>query len=103
MSEAIRIRARIKDGWTEALVLMPHPMETGMRMGSSGQLIAAHYITDVKVSVEGRTVLSAKMSMAISQDPLISFRFKGGKPGDRVEVTWLDNLGGRRIDYSTIV
>jgi sulfur-oxidizing protein SoxZ len=103
MSQAIRIRARLKDGVTEALVLMPHPMETGLRRSASGALIPAHYITDVNVSVEGRRVFSAHMSLAVSQDPLLSFRFRGAKQGDRVEVSWLDNQGDRRVDVATIV
>ena len=37
MPDPIRIRAQLKDGITEVHVLMPHPMETGMRQDDAGQ------------------------------------------------------------------
>ena len=49
VAEPIRIRARHRDGLTEVLLLMPHPMETGLRKDDSGSFVAAHYITDVRV------------------------------------------------------
>lgn len=103
MSEAIRIRARASGNSTDVLVLMPHPMETGLRRNASGGLIPAHFITDVKVSVEGRLVFGAQMSLAVSQDPLLAFRFSGGKAGDRIVVTWVDNRGDRRVDAGTVI
>jgi sulfur-oxidizing protein SoxZ len=84
------------------MVLMPHPMETGLRADGSGQPLTAHYITDVHVAVGERTVLTARMSIAVSADPLLSFRFKGGRIGDRVRVTWQDNRGERRTDEASI-
>ena len=102
MAQPIRIRARHRDGRTEVVLLMPHPMETGLRKNASGALIATHYISDLRVAVEGRTVLEARMSQAVSQDPLLSFRFRGGKPGERVTASWRDSLGQARADESPI-
>jgi sulfur-oxidizing protein SoxZ len=102
MADPIRIRARSKGDLTEVLVLMPHPMETGLRQDHSGALVQAHYITDVRVATEGRTVLDARMSIAVSQDPLLSFRFRGGRAGDRISVTWTDNKGEKRTDETRI-
>jgi sulfur-oxidizing protein SoxZ len=99
----IRIRARAKDGMTEVMVLMPHPMETGLRRGSDSKLVPSHFITDVSVSVAGRVVLEAKMSQAVSADPLLSFRFRGGQPGQLISVSWADNKGRQRTDTVTIV
>ena len=98
----IRIRARLKDGVAEVHVLMPHPMETGMRTDAAGHLVAAHHITDVKISVAGRPALAARMSLAVSQDPLLSFRFKGARLGDRISVAWTDNQGEQRTDEISI-
>ena len=102
MPEPIRIRTRRSEGQTEVRILMPHPMETGMRQGADGRLLPAHYITEVKVSLEARPVFAASMSYAVSQDPLLSFRFKGGLPGDRLRVSWTDNLGGQRSDEALL-
>ena len=98
----IRIRARLRDGLTEVHVLMPHPMETGLRADAAGLRVAAHHITDVQIKVGDRPVLSARMSMAVSQDPLLSFRFKGGSLGDRVTVAWTDTRGEQRTDEISI-
>ena len=102
MADAIRIRARLKDGVAEIHVLMPHPMETGMRSDADGRLVAAHHITDVKISIAGRAALAARMSLAVSQDPLLSFRFKGARVGDPVRVAWTDNRGEQRSDEISI-
>jgi sulfur-oxidizing protein SoxZ len=53
--------------------------------------------------VEGRTVLGATLSRAVSQDPLLFFRFKGGRAGDTVRVAWLDTRGDRRTDEAKIL
>lgn len=102
MADAIRIRVRLKDDVAEAHVLMPHPMETGFREDSNGHAIDAHYITDVRIAVAGRPVLNARMSIAVSADPLLSFRFRGGRVGDRVTVAWTDNEGASRTDEGII-
>ena len=102
MAQPIRIRARHRDGLTEVVLLMPHPMETGLRKGASGRLVGTHYIGDVRVAVEGRTVLEARLSQAVSQDPLLTFRFRGGKPGERIAASWRDSLGEARADESLI-
>jgi sulfur-oxidizing protein SoxZ len=94
----IRIRARAKGDVTEVTMLLAHPMETGLRKDASGALVAAHYITDVLVLSEGRAVLEARMSQAVSQDPLLSFRFRGGRQGDRITVRWTDSRGDQRSD-----
>jgi sulfur-oxidizing protein SoxZ len=100
--EPIRIRAQAKDGGTDLHVLMPHPMETGFRKDEAGEFVAAHYITEVEIVVAGRTVLQATLSRAVSEDPLLFFRIKGGRPGDPVRVSWVDSWGERRVDASVI-
>lgn len=94
----IRIRARAVPGHTEVTLLMPHPMETGMRKDANGAFVPAHYITDVQVTAAGRVVLQARLSQAVSQDPLLSFRYRGGQLGDRLQVRWTDSRGEQRSD-----
>ena len=102
MPDPIRIRAQLKDGVTDMHVLMPHPMETGFRKDESGDFIAAHYITDVRIDVAGRTVLNATLSRAVSEDPLLYFRIRGGRLNDTVSVSWTDNQGETRVDEASI-
>lgn len=102
MSEPIRIRAKVRDGLTDVMLLMPHVMETGLRKDEAGAPVAAHYITDVRVSVAERCVLEARVSIAVSRDPLLSFRFSGAAAGDRLTVAWTDNRGEKRSDTALI-
>jgi sulfur-oxidizing protein SoxZ len=102
VANPIRIRAKLKDGLTEVSVLMPHPMETGLRKDEAGTAVAAHYITDIRVEVAKRAVLEAKISIALSRDPLLFFRFRGAKAGERMTVSWTDNRGDTRMDETLI-
>lgn len=102
MADPIRIRARVRNGLTEAHVLMPHPMETGFRKDEAGHAIDAHYINAVRIAVAGHPVLQARLGIAVSADPLLTFRFKGAKPGDRITVTWTDNRGDTRTDEGVV-
>jgi len=102
MSQPIRIRARLRNGFVDVTVLMPHPMETGLRQDESGYTKPAHFITRMSATVSERTVFSARMSFAVSQDPLLNFRFSGNLAGERLRVAWTDNLGEVRVDEALI-
>jgi sulfur-oxidizing protein SoxZ len=47
----------------------------------------------VVVKQNGKTVIEAEISQAVSRNPVFSFRLKGGAKGDKIEVSWLDNKG----------
>ncbi len=102
MTQPTRIRAASKDGITEVRILMAHPMETGLRKDSSGQLVPSHYITDLTVQHAGRVVLSAQLSASIAANPYVAFKFKGGAKGDRLTVAWIDSHGAKRSDEADI-
>ena len=102
MASPMKIRATTKDGVTEVKALMSHPMETGLRKDPSGAPIPAHYITEVTAMHNGKVVLSAHWGPAVSQNPFLNFRFRGGAAGDKVSVSWKDNLGESRSDEVTL-
>ncbi|MDT7929761.1 thiosulfate oxidation carrier complex protein SoxZ [Tepidimonas sp.] len=102
MADPMRIRANEAGGVTTVRVLMSHPMEPGTRKDASGNLVPAHYITDVMATHNGKEVLNAMWSGAVSQNPFLSFKFKGGAKGDKVVVKWIDNKGQSRTDEATI-
>jgi sulfur-oxidizing protein SoxZ len=77
-------------------------METGLRRGSDGSPIAAHYITNVEATHNGRTVLSGVWGPAVSQNPFLAFKFRGAAKGQRVAVRWTDNRGGTRTEEAVI-
>ncbi|TAL82972.1 MAG: thiosulfate oxidation carrier complex protein SoxZ [Candidimonas sp.] len=101
-SRPMRIRAVEKDGVTEVKVLMSHIMETGQRKDSSGKIIPAHFIDLVEAKCNDKIVLTAQWGPAVSRDPFLSFKFKGGKKGDKIAVSWKDNEGESRSDTTEI-
>jgi sulfur-oxidizing protein SoxZ len=87
MAGPMKMRATLAGGNTEVRVLMTHPMTTAQ----SGQPL--HFIQNITVKLNGRAVIEAEVSQAVSRNPVFSFRLKGGAKGDRIEVAWLDNKG----------
>jgi len=87
MAGPMKIRATLAGGNTEVRVLMTHPMTTAQ----SGQPL--HFIQNVSVKLNGKAVIEAEVSQAVSRNPVFSFRLKGGAKGDQIEVAWLDNKG----------
>ncbi|GAA0417985.1 thiosulfate oxidation carrier complex protein SoxZ [Cocleimonas flava] len=89
----IKLRTKEKGGKVQVKALITHPMETGLRKDKkTGDKIPAHYITEVKVEANGKTVLTADWSGSVSKNPFISFNYAGSK-GDKVKLTWTDNMG----------
>lgn len=93
MAGRMRIRAQKEGDSTEVKVLMQHPMETGLRKDDEGNPIPAHFITQVTATVGERTVMESQWGAAISQNPFLSFRFKGAEKGDTLNIAWADNNG----------
>ena len=87
MAGPMKMRATLAGGNTDVRVLMMHPMTTAQ----SKQPL--HFIQNVTVKVNGRTVVEGQISQAVSRNPVFTFRLKGGAKGDKVEVSWLDNKG----------
>jgi len=94
MSRNMKLRTRTQEGQVELLVLINHPMETGQRTDKeTKQKIPAHFIKNVTIDLNGKTVATADLSTAISVNPLLGFRLKDAKEGDTVKVSWDDNMG----------
>jgi sulfur-oxidizing protein SoxZ len=95
MADPMKMRATLKGDTAEVRVLMSHPMETGQRKGPDGKVVPVHFIQNVEVKLNGKTVIEGQTSQAVSRNPVFSFRLKGAKAGDKIEVSWLDNKGDK--------
>ena len=94
MARKIKIRAREKGGTTTVKFLLKHPMETGLRKDKkTGKKIPAHFISDVDVSLNGVSVMTAYLGPGVSTDPYLSAEIRGASKGDTVTVAWVDNMG----------
>jgi sulfur-oxidizing protein SoxZ len=102
MADPMRVRATVKGDTVDVRVLMSHEMDTGQRKDAKGTLVPAWFIQNVVATHNGRTVLSAQWGPSISKNPFLNFTCTGGKPGDKVAITWTDNRGDKRIDEIAI-
>ena len=102
MADPMKIRAKMDGDKVDVRVLMSHEMETGQRKDAKGAAIPAWFITNVTATHNGRTVLSAEWGPAVSKNPFLAFKFSGGKPGDKVTITWTDNHGDKRTDEALV-
>jgi sulfur-oxidizing protein SoxZ len=102
MPDPMKIRANVVGDSTEVRVLMSHEMETGQRRDAQGKVIPAWFIQNVVVAHNGKPVLNAQWGPAIAKNPFLSFKFKGGAKGDKIEITWVDNRGEKRTDETVI-
>lgn len=98
MGKPIKIRAKLDGDVAEIKALMPHDMESGLRRDAeTGELVPAHYITDVVAEHNGEVVLTAYWGPAVSKNPYLSFSFSGAAAGDKLKLTWNDNKGDSSV------
>ena len=93
METNIKMRAKLTGDVTEVKVIISHPMETGRKKDDFGQLIPAHFIQVVTATLNDKPVLEMQWGTGISKNPYLTFHLKGAKEGDKIVITWHDNLG----------
>ena len=98
----MKIRAALQGDVADVRILMMHPMETGQRKDAKGDIIPLHFIRSVVVTHNGKPVLDAQWSQAVSRNPFLGLRVRGAKAGDQISVTWVDNRGDKRTDEATV-
>jgi len=98
----MKIRATLQGDVADVRILMMHPMETGQRKDAKGEIIPLHFIRSVAVTHNGKPVLDAQWSQAVSRNPFLGLRVKDAKAGDKIGVTWVDNKGDKRTDEATV-
>lgn len=91
---SIRLPSAIKQGdviRVRALVL--HPMELVQR-DKQGKIVPKNYnfIHTMTVDYNGKEVLRAETTQAVSQNPLFTFPLKPERPG-KLKVTFVDTTG----------
>ncbi len=93
MQRNMRMSAKLANDITEVKMVINHPMETGRKKDDFGQLIAAHFIQLITVTLNGKAVFEAQWGTGIAKNPYLTFRIKGAKLGDKLVTNWVDNLG----------
>lgn len=102
MAELMKIRTQLAGDLVAIKILMGHPMETGQRKDpKTGQVVPAHFIKNVTVGLNGKTVVATQWGGGISRDPFLGLKVKGAK-GDKVTVSWEDNKGEKNSAEATV-
>src|SRR3954449_486851 len=93
MASTIRVSASSNGDITEVQTLIQHPMDSGFVKDAKGELIPPHFIQELTFEYDGKQVFVANWGPAVSKDPYVKFSFKGGKKGDDLKISWVDNKG----------
>lgn len=102
MADPIKIRAQLQGEIADIRILMQHPMETGQRKDEQGRTLPAHFIQTFQLSLNGKPLVDGQLNTSVSRNPLFAFKTRGIKAGDRLTVSWTDNLGARREDEISV-
>ena len=93
MTTTIKVRSIRLTDHTEIKILLTHPMENGRnRDPLHGQLIPAHFIQQLELALNGKIILKINLGGSVSKNPFFSFRLKNSQAGDRLTVSWIDNI-----------
>jgi sulfur-oxidizing protein SoxZ len=90
-----RIRApkQARKGETiEIKTLISHPMETGHRRDTQGQLIPRHIIHTFTCTYNGEEVFRGDWHPAVAANPYLAFYIVASKSG-RLQFEWVDDDG----------
>lgn len=100
---SIKIRTKRIDGKTQIRTLISHPMEHGRNKDpKTNQLMPAHYIQVLTVSLNEKVIVNCDMGASISKDPYFAFMLKVGNAGDKITINWIDNLGNKDFEEQII-
>lgn len=90
----IKIRSKRFSEHTLVRTLIAHAMETGKRKEQeSGDLIPAHFIQTLSFKHNDKLLSECQMGFGISKNPFFSFKIKQANAGDKITISWQDNLG----------
>nr|WP_070959494.1 thiosulfate oxidation carrier complex protein SoxZ [Hyphomonas sp. Mor2] len=85
----------------EVKALIRHPMESGHRRGSRGEVIPRDIITRFECKYAGNVVFAADFHPGIAANPLITFYVKASQSGN-LAFEWIDQHGESWSDTATL-
>ncbi len=89
---SIKIRTKKLNQQTQIRVLISHPMENGRRKDPQDNTIPAHHIQELTVKHNDTVIANCYMAGGVSKNPYFDFLLNGGELGDKITVSWVDNL-----------
>ena len=101
-AEPIKMRATLAGGVADLRALVTHPMENGLRTNATGKIVAEHFIQNLDIRLNGKTVIEAQIGRSVSTNPLFAFKVQGARANDRFALTWRDSSGLTRTDETAV-
>jgi sulfur-oxidizing protein SoxY len=90
---SMKMRAKLTGDTTEIKAILIHPMHTGQAKDDAGELVRAHFIQLVDITLSDKPVLQMQWGTGVAKNPYLTFYVKDAKLGDKISLTWHDNLG----------
>ena len=87
----MKIKAKEKNGVVNVKAMFRSLMAD--KEEAEKKKIEVDYITQIVAECNGKVVYEVSTSGFMSENPLIKFKFKGGKKGDKLKFTTTDNHG----------
>ncbi len=79
-----------------------HPMETGFRAGSHGQVLPRNILTRFECRLDGNLVFAADMFPALAANPMLAFALRADRAGT-LSFTWEGDNGFRQTETLPLV
>ena len=102
MSDSIRIRTTRDPDGVVVRALINHPMTPPRKDPELGLMVPGHFIEEVTVQINGKTVLSGDWSAGVARDPYLSFKIRQAGQGDVIRLSWIDNAGNSASSQVTV-
>jgi sulfur-oxidizing protein SoxZ len=79
-----------------------HPMETGFRVDSNGQILPRDILTHFECRLDGAPVFAADLFPALTANPMLSFTLRAERAG-MLSFTWEGDRGFRQTETLPLV
>lgn len=102
---SMKIRAKLlaDNQITQVKAIITHPMHTGRGEDSAGQLIPAHFVQLITITHNDKPAIEMQLGTGISKNPYLTFHLNHAKLGDKVVISWHDNLGKSDQAETTVI
>ena len=85
----------------EVRATVQHPMETGFRVGSEGQMLARDLVRRVEARLDGEWVFAADLYPSVAANPYLAFPLTAVASGTLV-VSWRGDNGFVHSESATV-
>ena len=83
-------------------MMINHEVEISQSKNAATAVTLGRFISEVTATHNGKLVLNSKFGQSVSKSLYLAFKFKGGEKGEKVLVTWKENMGEGGSDEANI-